>query len=144
MYYYILEMNTENPSNIISRQYETSDLTNLYFSNHNIELLQENIRKYVYYYKEKLIDKQSYDDLIIIMRSIFFMNKHKLTGNKDIMNQVKYLNKLVVLECCRIIIPNLEQHLQYMNDIQGSLDIQSHPVSTSIIGTKSGVWGDNL
>ena len=138
-------MNTENPSNIISRQYETSDLTNLYFSNHNIELLQENIRKYVYYYKEILIDKQSYDDLIIIMRSIFFMNKHKLTGNNnDIMNQVKYLNKLVVLECCRIIIPNLEQHLQYMNDIQGSLDIQSHPVSTSIIGTKSGVWGDNL
>tara|TARA_B000000477_G_scaffold2994_1_gene2799 strand:+ start:17863 stop:18273 length:411 start_codon:yes stop_codon:yes gene_type:complete len=133
-------MNTENSINIISRQFEVNDLTRLYFSNHNVELLQDEIRKYVYYYKDIVISKQSYDDLKIIMRSTFILNKHKLTGYKNTMSQVKYLNKLVILECCRIIIPNLEQHLTYRRDIKDTLNIQSHPRSTSIKGTKSGEW----
>lgn len=133
-------MNTENSINIISRQFEVNDLTRLYFSNHNVELLQDEIRKYVYYYKNIVISKQSYDDLKIIMRSIFILNRHKLTGYKNTTSQVKYLNKLVILECSRIIIPNLEQHLTYITDIKDTLNIQSHPRSTSIKGTKSGEW----
>lgn len=125
----------------IFSQFEVNDLTRLYFSNHNVELLQEEIRKYVYYHKDIVISKQSYDDLKIIMRSTYILNRHKLTGNKNTMNQVKYLNKLVVLECCRIIIPNLEQYLIYKKDIEDTLNIQSHPESTSIKGTKSGEWG---
>jgi hypothetical protein len=133
-------MNTENNINIISRQFEINDLTRLYFSNHNIELVQEEIRKYVYYYKDILLSNQSYDDLKIIMRSIFILNRHKLTGYKNTISQVKYLNKLVILECCRIIIPNLEQYLTYIKDIKDTLNIQEHPRSTSIKGTKSGEW----
>ena len=133
-------MNTENSINIISRQFEINDLTRLYFSNHNIELVQEEIRKYVYYYKDILLSNQSYDDLKIIMRSIFILNRHKLTGYKNTISQVKYLNKLVILECCRIIIPNLEQYLTYIKDIKDTLNIQEHPRSTSIKGTKSGEW----
>lgn len=134
-------MNKENSINIISRQFEVNDLTRLYFSNHNVELLQDEIRKYVYYHKDIIISKQSYDDLKIIMRSTFILNRHKLTGYKNTINQVKYLNKLVILECCRIIIPNLEQDLIYREDIKDTLNIQSHPMSTSIKGTKSGEWG---
>jgi hypothetical protein len=74
------------------------------------------------------------------MRSTFILNRHKLTGYKNTMSQVKYLNKLVILECCRIIIPNLEQHITYRRDIKDTLNIQSHPRSTSIKGTKSGEW----
>tara|TARA_B110000093_G_C12642470_1_gene274835 strand:+ start:95 stop:505 length:411 start_codon:yes stop_codon:yes gene_type:complete len=133
-------MNTENSINIISRQFEINDLTRLYFSNHNIELVQEEIRKYVYYYKDILLSNQSYDDLKIIMRSIFILNRHKLTGYKNTISQVKYLNKLVILECCRIIIPNLEQYLTYIKDIKDTLNIQDYPRSTSIKGTKSGEW----
>ena len=133
-------MNTENNINIISRQFEINDLTRLYFSNHNIELVQEEIRKYVYYYKDILLSNQSYDDLKIIMRSIFILNRHKLTGYKNTISQVKYLNKLVILECCRIIIPNLEQYLTYIKDIKDTLNIQDYPRSTSIKGTKSGEW----
>ena len=133
-------MDTESSINIISRQFEVNDLTRLYFSNRNVELLQEEIRKYTYYYKDILIAKQSYDDLKIIMRSTFILNRHKLTGYKNTMSQCKYLNKLVILECCRIIIPNLEQYLTYIKDIKDTLNIQSHPRSTSIKGTKSGEW----
>lgn len=135
-------MNTEDSINIISRQFEVNDLTRLYFSNHNVELLQDEIRKYVYYYKDIVISKQSYDDLKIIMRSTYILNRHKLTGYKNTMSQVKYLNKQVVLECCRIIIPNLEQYLIYRKDIKDTLNIQPHATSTSIKGTKSGEWGD--
>lgn len=135
-------MNTENSINIISRQFEVNDLTMLYFSNHNVELLQDEIRKYIYYYKDIVISKQSYDDLKIIMRSTYILNRHKLTGYKNTMNQVKYLNKQVILECCRIIITNLDQYLLYIKDIKDTLNIQSHPQSTSIKGTKSGEWGN--
>ena len=134
-------MNTEESINIISRQFEVNDLTKLYFSNHNVELLQDEIRKYVYYYKDIVISKQSYDDLKIIMRSTFILNRHKLTGYRNIIEQVKYMNKLVIEECSRIIITNLEQHIEYSNDIQKTLNIHSHPKSTSIKGTKSGEWG---
>ena len=126
----------------IFSQFEVNDLTRLYFSNCNVELLQDQIRKYVYYHKDILISKQSYDDLKIIMRSTYILNKHKLTGNKNTIDQIKYLNKLVILECCRIIITNLEQFLTYKKDLNNTLDIQSHPTNTSIKGTKSGVWGE--
>lgn len=134
-------MNTENSINIISRQFEVNDLTILYFSNDNVDLLQEQIRKYIWFHKDTYIGIQSYDDLKIIMRSTFILNKHKLTGSKNTIKQVKYLNKLVILECARIIIINLEQYIKYSSDIQETLNIQGHPISTSLVGTKTGAWG---
>ena len=56
-------MNTENSINIISRQFEVNDLTILYFSNDNVDLLQEQIRKYILCHKDTYIGIQSYDDL---------------------------------------------------------------------------------
>ena len=55
----------ENSVNIISRQFELNELTILYFSNDNIELLQEQIQKYIYFNTTNniLIKKQNYDEL---------------------------------------------------------------------------------
>ena len=40
-----------------------------------------------------------------------------------------------------IIIINLEQYIKYSSDIQETLNIQGHPISTSLVGTKTGAWG---
>ena len=45
----------------------SDNLTKLYFSNDNMELLQDEIRMYVNYHTDISIGKQSYDDLKIIM-----------------------------------------------------------------------------
>ena len=132
-------MNTENPSNIISRQYETSDLTNLYFSNHNIELLQEEIRKYIYFNSENntIIGKQSVDELKIIMKSIYLSNRNKLSEYREIDDQVKFLNNLVILECGRIIKTNLSQHLHYIKNIDYKPTFQELPKNVSNKGIKN-------
>ena len=68
------------------------------------------------------------------MRSIFLSEKPKLTDYQDVIEQVRYLNRIVTLECCRIIITNLEQHLSYLTDISKDLDVFDYGVSTSIKG----------
>ena len=84
-----------------------------------------------------LIKKQNYDELKIIMRSIFLSEKPKLTDYQDVIEQVRHLNKLVTLECSRIIMTNLEQHLSYLTDISKDLDVFDLGTATSIKGTKS-------
>lgn len=130
----------ENSVNIISRQFELNELTILYFSNDNIELLQEQIQKYIYFNTTNniLIKKQNYDELKIIMRSIFLSEKPKLTDYQDVIEQVRRLNKLVTLECSRIIMTNLEQHLSYLTDISKDLNVFSLGTATSVKGTRTG------
>jgi hypothetical protein len=115
----------------------SDNLTKLYFSNDNIELLQEEIIKYVYYHTEIKIGKQSYEDLQIIMMANYNLNKNKLTGHKNILDQVKYLNRNVILESAKIIINNLEQYKVYRSNINQSLNILPHPEHVSSAGSRS-------
>jgi len=129
--------NTENPANILSRTYGSNKLTGLYFSFDNINLLQDEIQKYVYFKTNKVIGKQSIDDLKIIMKSIYLSNRSKLSDHINIIKQTKTLNKYVILECSRIIITNLNQHLHYVEELNKSPYFQELPKNLSIKGTKT-------
>jgi len=115
----------------------SDNLTKLYFSNDNMELLQDEIRKYVGYNTNISIGKQSYDDLKIIMMANYNLHKNKLTGHKNILDQVKYLNRNVILECSKIIMNNLEQYKVYRSNINQSLNILPHPEHVSSAGSRS-------
>lgn len=130
--------NTEEGTNIISRTYGINDLTGLFFSNDNINLLQEEIRKYIYFNSNNtIIGKQSYTELMIIMKSIYLQNRPKLTDYKDVINQVKFLNRLVILECGRIIKINLMQHMHYIKELNTMPQFQELPENVSLKGTKN-------
>lgn len=65
--------------------------------------------------------------------------KPKLTDYQDVIDQVRHLNKLVTLECSRIIMTNLEQHLSYLTDISKDLNVFNLVgTATSIKGTRTG------
>jgi len=130
---------TENSTNIISRTYGVNQLTGLFFSDDNIELLQDDIRKYIYFNTKNnnIIGKQSYDELKIIMKSIYLSNRNKLTDHKNIIEQVKFLNKLVVIESSRIIKINLSQHLHYVKELNTMPLFQNLPENVSLKGTKT-------
>ena len=73
-----------------------SKLAKLYFSTKNIDLVQEKIKKVVYIATKINIDRQSDDELLIVMRSIYLQFGQNCDTN--LIEQVKALN-----DCCKIL-----------------------------------------
>ena len=97
---------------------ETSTLNQLFFSKKNMNLIQDIIRYNVYIKTEKkyIIDKQSDVELEIVMRSIYLQHSPNLPNK--IKEQIEYLNKLVGDWCVDQIIPEVQQYLGYIKEIE--------------------------
>ena len=97
---------------------ETSKLNQLFFSKKNMDIIQNNIRYTVYVKtnKKHIIDKQSDIELQIIMRSTYLQHSPNLEYNFK--EQIEYLNKLVVDWSVEKIIPQLEQYIGYLKEVE--------------------------
>ena len=97
---------------------ETSKLNQLFFSKKNMENIQNMIRYQVFLKSDKkfIIDRQSDIELEIIMRSIYLQHSPNLP-NKTI-EQIEYLNKLVSDWCVEQIIPEINQYIGYIKEIE--------------------------
>lgn len=97
---------------------ETSKLNQLFFSKKNMDIIQNNIRYTVYVKtnKKHIIDKQSDIELQIIMRSMYLQHSPNLEYNFK--EQIEYLNKLVADWCVEKIIPQLEQYIGYLKEVE--------------------------
>lgn len=108
--------------------YEETLLSDLFFSNLNINNIQKLIKYEVYNISELFIDKQPENDLLDIMKSVYLQYKEhpKIPMNEDEKNQLKdeykneidKLNKIVVDISVPIILSYIKQHLAYLRDIQ--------------------------
>jgi hypothetical protein len=121
---------------IISNIVVPNALSRTYFSNDNVERLQRQIVNEVYKQSEKQIGKQSYSELQIIMKSIYLQYGKNL--NTDIEGQVLTLNKYVVDECSRIIVPNILQYNKYLEDITSPIPVMPRSQNVSNKGYKFG------
>lgn len=101
----------------VKRIQQNTPLSNLYFSNRNIENLQAKIRKGVYDRSngEFLIGEQSVTELEIVMRAIFLQYARY---SDDCVEEVKALDKMVVEETVPKIISNIKQYMGYLYDVQ--------------------------
>jgi hypothetical protein len=113
-----------------------SDLSNLFFSKQNIEILQNSIKYNVWIKsnKQHIISNQSVIELKIIMRSIYLQYSKNI--NKNIVEQVKDLNDIVINYSVPNILSNIEQHLGYTKTVSYLPVPLSHPKNLSIKGTK--------
>lgn len=108
--------------------YEETLLSDLFFSNININNIQRLIKYEVYNISELFIDKQPENDLLDIMKSVYLQYKEhpKIPMNEDEKNQLKEeykneidkLNRIVVDISVPIILSYIKQHLAYLRDIQ--------------------------
>ena len=114
-----------------------SPLARVYFSQKNIDGLQQMLRYHVWLVSEKrhTIGRQSDRELQIIMRSIYLQNSRNLPDN--IVGQVKLLNKLVIDYCIPRIISSVEQYLMYKKDVSTMPTPMPRSVNVSLAGTKS-------
>jgi len=127
----------QTDTSIISNIVVPNALSRTYFSNDNIERLQLMIIDAVYKTCQKKIGRQSYQELQIIMKSMYLQYSRNLPY--DIEGQVASLNKYVVDECVRIIVPNVLQYNKYMDDITSPIPIM--PLSQNV-SNKGYKWGD--
>ncbi len=127
----------QTDTSIISNIVVPNALSRTYFSNDNIERLQMQIIDAVYKTCQKKISRQSYQELQIIMKSMYLQYGRNLPY--DIEGQVSTLNKYVVDECVRIIVPNVLQYNKYMDDITSPVPIM--PLSQNV-SNKGYKWGD--
>jgi hypothetical protein len=121
---------------IISNIVVPNGLSRTFFSNDNVERLQRQIVNEVYKQSQKQIGKQSYSELQIIMKSIYLQYGKNL--NTDIEGQVITLNKYVIDECARIIVPNILQYNKYIEDITSPIPVMPRSQNVSNKGYKFG------
>ncbi len=107
----------EKVGNIINRNYSSTCLAETYFSRENINILQEGIINAVYNKSngKYSIGKQSEEELMIVMRSIYFQYGKNL--NFNINDQIKELNTKVINWCVDEIISNINQYYSYIKNV---------------------------
>ena len=116
---------------------ETSQLNQLFFSKKNMDNIQNMIRYNVYLKSENkfIIDKQSDIELEIIMRSIYLQYSPNLPN--QITEQIRYLNKLVCDWSVEQIIPEVQQYIGYMKEIEYMPVPIDLPLNLSSKGSRS-------
>uniref|UniRef100_A0A6C0LI45 Minor capsid protein P8 central region domain-containing protein n=1 Tax=viral metagenome TaxID=1070528 RepID=A0A6C0LI45_9ZZZZ len=108
---------TENNTNLISRNMNCTDVSAIFLSDDNVNLLQTGIRNKILNLSNGKynIGKQSDIDLKIIMRSIYFQYGKNTSIN--VRAQVLDLNTRVLDWCVPEILSNIKQSDKYIMDI---------------------------
>ena len=121
---------------IISNIVVPNSLSRTFFSNDNAERIQLQIINAVAQKYQKQIAKQSYQELQIIMKSMYLQYGRNLPDNIE--GQVIILNKYVVDACVDIIGPNVLQYNKYIEDITSPIPVMPRSQNVSNKGYKFG------
>jgi len=139
-----VEEQTVSPDKVYCtfRDIEATPVMRAFFSRYNLDYLQEEMIRQVYQkscnnYK---ISRQSDDELLIIMRSIYLQYTRNLPT--DIRGQVAELNKQVLLYAVPNIITRVQGYLGYQRDQMTPNKFLSNPNYVSSAGSKIGTAGD--
>ena len=107
----------------------TSDsLSNAFFSEQNIQIIQNGIRAGVYHRSngQYFIGPQDCDSLKIVMRSVFLQNSANQPNN--ITQQIAQLNKIVLEYCIQQVYSEAQGYMKYISDASTLVVPISHPV----------------
>jgi hypothetical protein len=97
---------------------EDSDLSNAFLSPENTQNIQNDIRYGVFQSTNKVISKQSKEEVFTIMRSIYLQNGGtRVFSENDFIGAIQKLNKKVTDYSVENIVSKLRQHEMYIEDI---------------------------
>lgn len=123
--------------NIIGATIESNELTQNYFHSNNVNFIQNKIIQNIKNISDNQynIGRQDDQQLHIIMRSYYLQYAKNIPNN--IQSQIDELNKMVIDECVRIIIPNIQQYLGYRKDITNPIPVLPRSQNVSNKGKKT-------
>jgi hypothetical protein len=129
--------------------YGETPLTLLFFSETNIENIQKLLRMNVYKQMGYVIDNQSVNELLIIMRSLFLAHAahpplidEKMTKEQKqellekYKKEVARLNDIVVDEVLPKLVSQIQQYLNYLRDASTPSFVDFNPKNESTKGQK--------
>jgi hypothetical protein len=134
---YRTEVGSTEGQDAIRGNMTATPLNQAYFSPANVKIVQNKIRKEVYDRSktEFLVDEQSVDELLIIMRAMYLQyGKNQPT---NIPGQIADLNQLVADWCVPKILAECSMHKTYLHDLQNLPVPLAHPIMLSKTGSKS-------
>jgi hypothetical protein len=110
-------------------------VASLFFSDHNTTILQDGIRYSVFSQTtpNQVIERQSHNELLIIMRSIYLQYSRNLPT--DVVDQVRTLNSRVIDYAVPTILREMIQFTNYKNDISKLPIPMEQPQNVSSKGT---------
>jgi hypothetical protein len=121
---------------LVAGQLQPNALNRAFFTNANVDVIQERIMGDIRQKYGRTIGRQSDTELQIIMKSIYFQYGKNQPANID--RQVAELNQLVIRDAVERIRANIMQYEGYMNDImRDTRPIMPNPQSGSDKGSKS-------
>lgn len=127
----------DNNNKLFSRIHEPNLLNTAYFSQRNINNIQNAIRRNVYEISQGkyLIARQSEQELGNIMRYTYV--EYSINSMTDIKGQIKSLNDRVIKEAVSKILPNIRFHQYYLDDKFSERTLFDIPKNPSTFGTKT-------
>lgn len=138
-----------NTRHLFKNLFGETPLTFLFFSEQNVNNLQDVIRYLIYKETKRVIDKQNNNDLLIIMRSIFLeYHRHPLLFDENTPQEqidkllieytaeVSRLNELVINDVVPRCLTGLQQYLDYLHDASTQPIPIERPKDTSVTGKK--------
>ena len=115
-------------------------LNTAYFSPANVQIVQNKLRRDVYDRSggEFLIDEQSVDELMIVMRAMYL--QYSQNRPDHIPEQIAELNQIVADWCVPKILAECSMHKTYLRDIQQLPVPMEHPILLTRAGSKSATF----
>ena len=112
-------------------------LNQAYFSPANVQIIQNKIRREVYERSkgEFLIDPQSVDELLTVMRAMYLQYGRNMPDR--IPEQIAELNGLVTEWAVPKILADVSMHKYYLRDISTMPMPLAHPIKMSMAGSKT-------
>jgi hypothetical protein len=118
----------------ISANIQNNQISNIFFSQDNIDALQQGIRYLVYKNNGTVISNQSVTELQIVMRGTYL--EHSKNLQYDILKQIKDLNQKVLDYVVPRIIAEIKQYLYYIKDTSSQPVPLERSQNMSSAGTK--------
>jgi hypothetical protein len=110
-------------------------LNTAFFSPDNLQIIQNQIRYKVWDKTKHTIDPQSSDDLLIVMRSMYY--QYGKNRPDHIKEQIEELNKIVADWCVPKILAEIDMYLYYRKDVSKLPVPLEHPMLQTLAGTRS-------
>jgi hypothetical protein len=131
------ERNTSAETDAIYGRTQSTGVSKLFFSENNINVLQDGIRYRVYVETngKYVIGRQSDQELKIVMRSIYLQYSKNLPT--DVVGQVRELNAKVLEWVVPEVLSNLKQHEVYRRDASTLPMPMERPPLLTVKGTKT-------
>lgn len=111
-------INKDNQDTSVKGIVEKTAVSDVFFSDMNMDVIQKSIRYGVNQRTGKVVSKQSDNTIYIIMRSILLQYANFRVGVADLAEEIRGLNSRVVEYCVDNISSNVQQYVGYIKDLE--------------------------